>query len=121
VDARGRASRESAASGEPSGACILVRMKLRFLLKTLTTAAGALLIGAVGLLVYAQLTYSNSYLLLPDKPHALAPLVKVPETQKSDKGSLYFVDVIERRATLASRSGPRTSATRSARASTRPR
>jgi PDZ domain-containing protein len=78
-------------------------MKLRFLLKTLTTAAGALLIGAVGLLVYAQLTYSNSYLLLPDKPHALAPLVKVPETQKSDKGSLYFVDVIERRATLAER------------------
>lgn len=78
-------------------------MKLRKLAKALATAAGALLVGLVGLLVYAQLTYSKSYLLLPDKPHALAPLVKVQQLHKGDKGSLYFVDVIERRATLAER------------------
>ena len=73
------------------------------LVKALATAAGALLVGLVGLLVYAQFTYSKSYLLLPDRPHALAPLVKVQQTRKSDKGSLYFVDVIERKATLAER------------------
>lgn len=65
--------------------------------------AGALLVALVALFIYAQLSYSSSYLLLPDKPHALAPLVKVKEVRKGDKGSLYFVDVIERRATLAER------------------
>lgn len=78
-------------------------MKLRLLLKALATAAGALLVAAVGLFVYAQLTYSSSYLLLPDKPHALASVVEVPGAHKGDRGSLYFVDVIERKATLAER------------------
>ena len=78
-------------------------MKLRLLAKAPATAAGALLLALVGFSIYALLTYSSSYLLLPDKPHALAPLVKVKDAQKSDQGSLYFVDVIERRATLAER------------------
>ncbi len=65
--------------------------------------AGALLLALVALFVYAQLTYSSSFLLLPDKPHALAPLIKVKEPRKADKGGIYFVDVIQRRATLAER------------------
>ena len=78
-------------------------MKLRLLAKALGWAAGALLFALVVLFVYARLSYSSSYLLLPDSPHALAPLVKVKDARKDDKGSLYFVDVIERRATLAER------------------
>jgi len=78
-------------------------MKLRLFAKALATAAAALLVALVALLIYAQLTYSSSYLLLPDKPHALAPLVKVQAAKKGDKGGLYFLDVIERRATLAER------------------
>jgi PDZ domain-containing protein len=78
-------------------------MKPRLLLKALVAAAGVLLVAAVGLFVYAQLTYSSSYLFLPDKPHALAPVVNVQDAHKGDKGGLYFVDVIERKATLAER------------------
>jgi PDZ domain-containing protein len=78
-------------------------MKLRRLAKALATALGVLFVALAGLSVYSLLTYSNSYLLMPDKPHALAPLVKVPDRQKDDAGSLYFVDVIEQRATLAER------------------
>ena len=78
-------------------------MKLRLLVKALATAAAALLVTLVALFVYARLTYSSSYLLIPDTPHALAPLVTVKEARKGDTGSIYFVDVIERRATLAER------------------
>jgi len=78
-------------------------MKPRSLKKPLATAGGVLFLALVAVVIYAQLTYSSSYLLLPDNPHALAPLVKVKDAQKGDKGSLYFVDVIERRATLAER------------------
>jgi Lon-like protease len=78
-------------------------MKPRSLKKSLAATGGVLLLALVAVAIYAQLTYSSSYLLLPDNPHALAPLVKVKDAHKSDKGSLYFVDVIERRATLAER------------------
>jgi len=45
---------------------------------------------------------SGDYLLLPDEAHAVAPLVTV-ETPKRGGGSdgIYFVDLIQRRATLA--------------------
>lgn len=78
-------------------------MKYRLLVKALSSAVGALLVALVALLIYAQLTYSSSYLLLPDNPHALAPLIKVKQPRKSDKGGIYFVDVVERKATLAER------------------
>jgi PDZ domain-containing protein len=78
-------------------------MKLRSLTKTLTTVAAVLFLALVALYIYAQFTYSSSYLLLPDKPHALAPLVKVKDGHESSKGDIYFVDVIERRASLAER------------------
>ncbi len=78
-------------------------MTRQSILKALAATAGVVFFALVALLVYAQLTYSSSYLLLPDKPHALAPLVKVKEARPGDKGSLYFVDVVERRATLAER------------------
>lgn len=78
-------------------------MKYRLLVKALSSAVGALLVALVALLIYAQLSYSSSYLLLPDNPHALAPLIKVKQPRKSDKGGIYFVDVVERKATLAER------------------
>jgi PDZ domain-containing protein len=78
-------------------------MKLRSLAKTLATAGGVVLVALVALYFYAQFTYSSSYLLLPDNPHALATVVKVNKARRSDKGGLYFVDVVERRATLAER------------------
>jgi PDZ domain-containing protein len=78
-------------------------MKPRSLAKSLATAGGVFFLALVAVLIYAQVTYSSSYLLLPDSPHALASLVKVKNARPNDKGQIYFVDVIERRATLAER------------------
>ena len=41
---------------------------------------------------------SNQYILLPDVAHPVAPLVQVQGARRPGPGSLYFVDVIERRA-----------------------
>ncbi|MHB8059283.1 MAG: YlbL family protein [Gaiellaceae bacterium] len=78
-------------------------MNLRAIVKSVATAAGVLLAAAVALFFYGQLTYSSSYLLLPDNPHALAPVVKVKKVKKDVQGGFYFVDVVERRATLSER------------------
>jgi PDZ domain-containing protein len=45
---------------------------------------------------------SDSYLLLPDPAHPVAPLVKVPgeRARPTEQGGIYFVDVIIRRAKL---------------------
>ena len=45
---------------------------------------------------------SDSYLLLPDKAHPVAPLVRVKggKSQARGPGGIYFLDVIERKATL---------------------
>jgi PDZ domain-containing protein len=40
----------------------------------------------------------NKYILLPDTAHPVAPLVKVQGARPRKPGQLYFVDVIERRA-----------------------
>jgi PDZ domain-containing protein len=66
-------------------------------------AAGVLLLALAALFFYGQFTYSSSYLLLPDSPHPLAQVVKVKKAKKDDKGGFYFVDVVERRATLSER------------------
>ncbi|MGC9974450.1 MAG: HU family DNA-binding protein [Gaiellaceae bacterium] len=78
-------------------------MRPRSLLQALSTGAVVLFLALVALFIYAQVTPSSSYLLLPDSPHALAPLVEVKDGRKTDKGGIYFVDVIERRASLAER------------------
>ncbi len=50
---------------------------------------------------------SNSYLLLPDRAHEVAPKVHV-QGEKPDRsgGGIYFVDVIERKASLLERLFP---------------
>jgi PDZ domain-containing protein len=62
-----------------------------------------LLILLVGAFIYSYLTLSSSYILLPDHPHALAPLVDMQGGHATGAGGIYFVDVVERRATLAER------------------
>jgi PDZ domain-containing protein len=66
--------------------------------------------GSIGLLVLiaAVVVYvvpsgafpgtSNQYILLPDVAHPVAPLVQVQNAGHLEPGTLYFVDVIERRA-----------------------
>ena len=41
---------------------------------------------------------TNQYILLPDTAHSVAPLVQVQGSRPRKPGKLYFVDVIERRA-----------------------
>jgi PDZ domain-containing protein len=41
---------------------------------------------------------SNQYILLPDVAHPVSPLVQVQGARPGKPGTLYFVDVIERRA-----------------------
>jgi PDZ domain-containing protein len=60
---------------------------------------------AVGLLVAATvalyLVPSNDYLLLPDRAHPVAPLVRVQGGHApTGPGGIYFVDVFERRASM---------------------
>jgi Lon-like protease len=58
--------------------------------------------GIVGLALCALLILflvpSSEYLLLPDVAHPVAPLVQVQDAHPARDGSLYFVDVVERRA-----------------------
>ena len=59
--------------------------------------AGALILGGVGLLYLAP---ADDYILLPDDPRALDPLVRVPREQADvDAGGIYYVAVDVRRAT----------------------
>jgi len=46
---------------------------------------------------------SKQYIFLPDRAHAVAPLVDVPGGKAPASGSVYFVDVIVRKATLLER------------------
>jgi PDZ domain-containing protein len=78
-------------------------MNLRRVGKALAVIVALLVAAAIGLFVYAQIALSSDYLLLPDTPHKLAPLVKVQGGRPNGKGGIYFVDVIEKQATLAER------------------
>src|SRR5262249_7416736 len=66
---------------------------------------GALLAGITFLVLW--IAPSDHYLLLPDKAHPVAPLVTL-KGEKPDRGpgGIYFVDVIERKATLLERLFP---------------
>jgi Lon-like protease len=50
---------------------------------------------------------SNEYLLVPDRAHPLAELVRVPGAKPVDRrGGIYYVDVLERKASLLERLFP---------------
>lgn len=68
-------------------------------------AAGAVvLLALIALLVLFSVPsgafpgMSNQYILLPDVAHPVSPLVQVQGARTRKPGALYFVDVIERRA-----------------------
>jgi PDZ domain-containing protein len=69
-------------------------------------SAGRLL--ALGLALIAvvlglALVPSNDYIFLPDPAHPVAPLVTVPGGHDPAHGTLYFVDVVVRKASLLER------------------
>jgi Lon-like protease len=66
-------------------------------LRLVGVLAGLALTAAVVL----YLVPSNDYLLLPDKAHVVAPLVKVQGGHDpTGGGAIYFVDIFERRASM---------------------
>jgi PDZ domain-containing protein len=69
--------------------------------------AGRLLIAGLVLLAVAVALWvlpSNEYILLPDKAHPVAPLVKVQGGHvQTGGGGIYYVDVFERKATWLER------------------
>ena len=69
--------------------------------------AGALvgLVVVAGIVLY--LVPSNNYLLLPDRAHAVAPLVRVQGAHPArGPGGIYFVDIFVRKASLLERLWP---------------
>jgi PDZ domain-containing protein len=66
--------------------------------------------GIVLLLVTVVLlmtTTTNSFLLIPDPAHPLAALVEVPGgKEQADKGGIYYVDVLEKKASVLERLFP---------------
>jgi PDZ domain-containing protein len=63
-------------------------------------AAGLFLLLVLVVVLYL-LPSDSDYVFLPDRAHALAPLVKIPgERRPTDGGGIYFVDVRFRKARL---------------------
>jgi len=60
-------------------------------------AAGIVVLLLVTMLILFSIP-SGQYILLPDVAHPVAPLVEVQGSRPPKAGTLYFVDVIERRA-----------------------
>lgn len=73
--------------------------------RKLVTPGRLLALGLVLLAVVLALALipSKEYIFLPDRAHAVAPLVTVPGGHPSTDGSVYFVDVVVRKATLLER------------------
>jgi Lon-like protease len=68
-------------------------------------AAGLILLIAAGAFVW--LFPSNTYIFLPDRAHAVAPIVVVQGGKDpNDGGGIYFVDIFVRKATLLERLWP---------------
>lgn len=69
---------------------------------TLPRAIGAgIVLAAIALTVLYVVPSNNYYVFLPDRAHALQPLVSVPgEHPATNKGGFYFVDVRFRKAHL---------------------
>lgn len=83
---------------------MLVRVR-RLISPARLAAIGLVLLGAVAATLW--LAPSERYIFLPDDARALAPLVTVTgERPSTDRGGIYFVDVIVRRASLLERIFP---------------
>jgi Lon-like protease len=77
----------------------------RFFSPLRLAAAGvvALVVAVVVLLT----TSSSDFLLVPDRAHPLAGLVKIPGATRRDRnGGIYYVDIVERKASLLERIFP---------------
>jgi PDZ domain-containing protein len=62
---------------------------------------------AVGALAFGLWAYpTDNYIFLPNRAHAVAPLVKVEGGNDPKNGGIYFVDVLVRKATLLERLWP---------------
>ena len=62
---------------------------------------GALAVLLIAAAIVLYLVPSNDYLLLPDRAHPVAPLVRVQGGHDpTGPGGIYFVDVFERRASM---------------------
>jgi PDZ domain-containing protein len=67
--------------------------------------AGLILLAVTFVLLLT--TTTNSFLLIPDRAHPLAALVAVPGGRdQADGGGIYYVDVLERKASLLERMFP---------------
>jgi len=67
--------------------------------------AGAVALGVA--IVVLLTSSSNEYLLVPDKAHPLADIVRVPGAKPSDmRGGIYYVDLLERKASFLERMFP---------------
>jgi Lon-like protease len=82
-----------------------VRRSRGFFTPARLAAAGLVLLGLVGFLLWA--TPTDSYIFLPNKTHAVEPLVDVEGGKPDDDGGgIYYVDVLVRKATLLERLWP---------------
>ncbi len=70
----------------------------RFLRPAYVAGTPPLLVAVAALVLW--LWPSGDYIFLPDKAHAVAPLVTVKGGHEPTSGGIYFVDVIVRKATL---------------------
>ena len=74
-------------------------MLRRLLSPARLATVGVVLLAAVLIILLTK--QSDQFLEVPDKAHSLEGLVQVPGTQqKQDKGGIYYVDVIVKRASL---------------------
>ena len=81
-------------------------MTFRRIFRPLNLAvAGAVALGVA--IVVLLTSSSNEYLLVPDKAHPLADIVRVPGAKPSDmRGGIYYVDLLERKASFFERMFP---------------
>jgi Lon-like protease len=79
---------------------------VRRVLTPLRLAVSGVVLLAVAFVVLLTTT-TNSFLLVPDRAHPLAALVTVPGGRDhTDGGAIYYVDVLERKASLLERIFP---------------
>src|SRR5262249_40039639 len=70
---------------------------LRRYLTPWRVAGGVVVLLGITLLIPCSIP-SGKFLLLPDTAHPVSPLVQLQGAQPTKPGTLYFVDVVERRA-----------------------
>jgi PDZ domain-containing protein len=81
-------------------------VKARRLFTPLRLAVAGIFALVVAVIVLLS-TSSSDFLIVPDRAHPLAELVKVPGREHGNvKGGIYYVDVLERKASLLERLFP---------------